>query len=110
MQALRTYFAGIDAGSTYTKGALVDDRGALVETTVDMTGINIVTATKKAYAQLLEKAGVSEGQVAYGSTSSPRPRKRTPNSWKRRASPRARSPTSSGPATDATGSRSATPK
>lgn len=65
MQALRTYFAGIDAGSTYTKGALVDDRGALVETTVDMTGINIVTATKKAYAQLLEKAGVSEGQVAY---------------------------------------------
>lgn len=65
MQALGTYFAGIDAGSTYTKGALIDDDGKLIETAIDMTGINIVTATKRIYGLLLERAHVMESQVSY---------------------------------------------
>lgn len=65
MQASRSYFAGIDAGSTYTKGALVDDQGRLIATAIDMTGINIVIATKKVYALLLEKAGMNERDVGY---------------------------------------------
>jgi predicted CoA-substrate-specific enzyme activase len=65
MQATRSYFAGIDAGSTYTKGALIGDDGHLVGTAIDMTGINIVTATKKVYGLLLGSAGISQTQVAY---------------------------------------------
>jgi predicted CoA-substrate-specific enzyme activase len=65
MQASPSYYAGIDAGSTYTKGALVDDRGRLVDTALDMTGINIVTATKKVYGLLLQKCGLRESDVGY---------------------------------------------
>ncbi len=65
MQASRSYYAGIDAGSTYTKGTLVDDRGRMVATAVDMTGVNIVLATKKVYGLLLQNAGVNESDVAY---------------------------------------------
>ncbi len=65
MQASRSYYAGIDAGSTYTKGALVDDRGNIVGTAVDMTGVNIVTASKKIYGLLLDKTGMNESDVAY---------------------------------------------
>ncbi len=58
-------FAGVDAGSTYTKAALVDGQGGLVATAVDMTGVNILAAAKKVYADLLEKAGVTERDVAF---------------------------------------------
>ncbi len=58
-------FAGVDAGSTYTKAALVDGQGALVATAVDMTGVNILAAAKKVYADVLEKAGVTEREVAF---------------------------------------------
>lgn len=60
-----TYFAGVDAGSTYTKAVLQDGEGKLVTTAIDMTGVNIVAAITKVYRSLLEKAGVSEGQVGY---------------------------------------------
>ncbi len=59
------HFGGVDAGSTYTKAALIDSGGKLVATTLDMTGVNIVAATNKVYKALLEKAGVSESEVGY---------------------------------------------
>ncbi len=59
------FYVGVDAGSTYTKAALVDDEGELVATTIDMTGVNILAAAKKVYADLLEKAGIGEGDVAF---------------------------------------------
>lgn len=59
------YFAGVDAGSTYTKAVLLDSDGKTVTTSIDMTGINIVAAIDRVYRSLLEKAGVSEGEVGY---------------------------------------------
>jgi len=58
-------FVGVDAGSTYTKAALLDGQGKLVATAIDMTGVNILAAAKKVYRDVLEKAGVGEGDVAF---------------------------------------------
>lgn len=65
MAAPDAFFAGVDAGSTYTKAALVDGEGKLVATAIDMTGVNILAAAKKVYADLLGKADVGDGDVAY---------------------------------------------
>ncbi len=65
MPAPDAYFAGVDAGSTYTKAALVDGEGHLVATALDMTGVNILAAAKKVYADVLAKAGLVEGDVAF---------------------------------------------
>lgn len=59
------YFAGVDAGSTYTKACLLDENSKLLTTTSDMTGVNIVSATKKVYQAVLSKAGVREDEVSY---------------------------------------------
>lgn len=61
----RAFFGGVDAGSTYTKAAILDSEGKLVATALDMTGVNIVAATNKVYRAALAKAGVSEGEVGY---------------------------------------------
>ncbi len=65
MFARDAFFAGVDAGSTYTKAALVDGTGKLVATAIDMTGVNILAAAKKVYADVLATAGVDEGDVAF---------------------------------------------
>ena len=65
MAASGPLFAGVDAGSTYTKAALLDGDQKLVATAIDMTGVNILAAAKKVYADVLEKAGVGEGDVAF---------------------------------------------
>ncbi|HYM38669.1 MAG TPA: acyl-CoA dehydratase activase, partial [Thermoplasmata archaeon] len=65
MPAQGSFFAGVDAGSTYTKAALVDGDGKLVATAIDMTGVNILAAAKKVYADLLAKVGIGDGDVAF---------------------------------------------
>jgi len=57
------YVAGVDAGSTYTKAALVDSEGKLVATAILMTGVKIVDAARKAYNEVMQKAGITENQV-----------------------------------------------
>ncbi len=59
------YFAGVDAGSTYTKATLIDQEGKLVGTAMDMTGINIVAATKRVYGSLLTANQLKEEDVAF---------------------------------------------
>ena len=59
------YVAGIDAGSTYTKAALMDEDKKLVATAVVMTGSNIVRAAQRAYEALLERSSLSAEEVAY---------------------------------------------
>ncbi len=61
----RFYVAGVDAGSTYTKAALVDDEGKLVATAVLMTGVRIIEAARRAYEEVLNKAGISRDDVRY---------------------------------------------
>lgn len=57
------YSAGVDAGSTYTKAALIDEGGRLVATAIAMTGVRIVEAARKTYMELLKMADVSPDEV-----------------------------------------------
>ena len=59
------YIAGVDAGSTYTKAALIDNEGKLIATTIIMTGVRIVEAAKRVYSELLKNAGIKEEEVKY---------------------------------------------
>jgi predicted CoA-substrate-specific enzyme activase len=59
------YVAGVDAGSTYTKAAILDDAGNLVSTAVLMTGVKITEAARKAYNEVLQKAGIKENDVKF---------------------------------------------
>ncbi|MEM1943149.1 MAG: acyl-CoA dehydratase activase [Candidatus Caldarchaeum sp.] len=60
----KIYSAGVDAGSTYTKAAIIDESGRLVATSILMTGIRINEAAKKAFSEVLKKAGISEEEVS----------------------------------------------
>lgn len=57
------YFAGIDAGSTYTKGALLDASGRIAATAIQMTGVNIMAAATNVHRTLLGRAGITEAEV-----------------------------------------------
>ena len=59
------YFAGVDAGSTYTKATVLDSKGKVIATASDMTGVNIIAATTKVYKAVLTDAGLSEDHVGY---------------------------------------------
>ena len=65
MRVAGFYVAGVDAGSTYTKAALVDDEGNLVATAILMTGVKIVEAARKVYAEVLRQTGVTEDRVKF---------------------------------------------
>ncbi|GBC72190.1 2-hydroxyisocaproyl-CoA dehydratase activator [archaeon HR03] len=59
------FFVGIDVGSTYTKGAMVDASGKLVATEMRMTGVRLSEAAQMTYETLLRKAGTDSTSVAY---------------------------------------------
>ena len=56
--------AGLDVGSTYTTGALLDGDGHLLATAIQPTGFRLEVAAEEAYAALLRHGGVSRGEVA----------------------------------------------
>ncbi len=57
-------YAGVDSGSWNTKAALVDAQGRLVATAVARTGADVKGAAERAFAELLERAGVERADVA----------------------------------------------
>jgi predicted CoA-substrate-specific enzyme activase len=59
------YVAGIDAGSTYTKAVVMDDKNKIVSTAITMTGIRIIEAANKVFDLVVEKAGLSRKDVVY---------------------------------------------
>ncbi len=61
----RYYVAGIDAGSTYTKAALMDDENNLIGTAITMTGVRINQAADKVFEMVLSKTGVSRSDVKF---------------------------------------------
>ncbi|HLB67759.1 MAG TPA: BadF/BadG/BcrA/BcrD ATPase family protein, partial [Thermoplasmata archaeon] len=54
----------MDAGSTYTKGILLDPNRRIMSQAIQMTGVNLVAATNGVYRTLLASAGVSQDDVA----------------------------------------------
>ncbi len=59
------YAAGVDVGSTQTKGVIVDDTGAIVGRALLPTGANVVQAAEKAFRACLDESGVHEEDVAF---------------------------------------------
>jgi predicted CoA-substrate-specific enzyme activase len=57
-------YAGLDCGSWNTKAALVDAEGRLIATAVVRTGADLHAAADRALSELLERAGVTRGDVA----------------------------------------------
>ena len=57
-------YAGIDSGSWNTKAALVDAGGRLLATAVLRTGADVPGSAERAFAELLERAGVGRPAVA----------------------------------------------
>lgn len=58
------YAAGVDVGSTQTKGILVNGRGEIVARGLIDTGANVSRAAERVFDRLLEEAGVAREQVA----------------------------------------------
>ncbi|MEM2238216.1 MAG: acyl-CoA dehydratase activase [Candidatus Caldarchaeum sp.] len=58
------YAVGVDAGSTYTKAAIIDEHERLIAVSILMTGVRINEAAKKAFNEVLQKAGISESDVS----------------------------------------------
>lgn len=59
------YVAGIDAGSTYTKAALMDDENNLIGIAIAMTGVRINQAADKVFDMVLSKTGISRDDVVF---------------------------------------------
>ncbi len=57
-------YAGVDCGSWNTKAALLDAAGALVATAVVRTGADVPGAAERAFAELLARARVAQGDVS----------------------------------------------
>jgi predicted CoA-substrate-specific enzyme activase len=59
------YYAGIDGGSTYIKAALIDEDGAIVDTTVGSTGIDNSGNAKKMLDTLTQRIGIRSDDIKY---------------------------------------------
>jgi (R)-2-hydroxyacyl-CoA dehydratese activating ATPase len=62
------YTAGVDIGSTYTKAAILDDRGTLAGLGMNPTGFRLEAAARGALEGALAEAGIGQGDVAYTAT------------------------------------------
>ena len=60
-----TITAGIDIGSTYSKAALINERGEIIATAIRNTGFRLTAVARQIYAECLEKAGQKEDACKY---------------------------------------------
>ena len=59
------YAAGIDVGSTQTKGIILNDRREIVARALTDTGAYVTRAAERCFAQALHDSGVKREDVAY---------------------------------------------
>ncbi|MGZ8867997.1 MAG: BadF/BadG/BcrA/BcrD ATPase family protein, partial [Thermoanaerobaculia bacterium] len=57
--------AGIDVGSTYTKGVLLDGNGAIVGRAIGRSGFRLTEVARRIFDEALADAGVGEDAVHY---------------------------------------------
>ena len=60
----RTYVMGVDSGSTSTDAAIIDGDGRLVATVILPTGAKATESARRAKAEVLQRAGLSESDMA----------------------------------------------
>lgn len=59
------YVAGVDVGSTQSKGIVMDGSGRTVGRSLVDTGANIARAAERAFAAAVSEAGIETGEIAY---------------------------------------------
>lgn len=59
------YTLGMDIGSTYTKGIILDDSDTIVARTVKPTGSRLQEAAQAVMAETLERAGLAREEISY---------------------------------------------
>jgi (R)-2-hydroxyacyl-CoA dehydratese activating ATPase len=59
------YAAGIDVGSTQTKGIIVDEKREIVARSLTDTGANVTRAGDRCFRQALKESGLKEADVRY---------------------------------------------
>lgn len=59
------YAAGIDVGSTQTKGIIVNERREIVARALTDTGANVTRAAERCFREALRQAGLNEKQIGY---------------------------------------------
>lgn len=59
------YAAGVDSGSTQTKGVIMDEAGRIVGRGLVDTGANTIKSAERAFAAALEDAGLRREQIKY---------------------------------------------
>ncbi len=60
-----TITAGIDVGSTYTKGVLVDENGTILAKKINPTGFKLTEIARKTFESCMQDAGLQRGDVDY---------------------------------------------
>ncbi|MCK9503461.1 MAG: acyl-CoA dehydratase activase [Porticoccaceae bacterium] len=60
-----TYTIGLDIGSTYTKGLILDCLGNIVSRSMSPSGIELETSTQSVMNDVLDLAGLSQNDIAY---------------------------------------------
>ncbi|HWP58598.1 MAG TPA: acyl-CoA dehydratase activase [Candidatus Acidoferrales bacterium] len=59
------FAAGIDVGSTQTKGVILDEKRTIVARALIDTGANVTRAAERCFAEALSAAGIGRESVAY---------------------------------------------
>jgi len=59
------YAAGIDVGSTQTKGIIINDKHEIVARALTDTGAYVTRAAERCFVEALQKSGVKREDVAY---------------------------------------------
>jgi len=62
------FYAGIDAGSTYTKTVIVDNNGAVMGHKIAPTGIDCSITARESFDNLCGELGVSQSNIFVTST------------------------------------------
>jgi predicted CoA-substrate-specific enzyme activase len=57
--------AGIDVGSTYTKAVIVNENSEILGQALENTGFQLAEVSRRVFRRALERAGLSESDVAY---------------------------------------------
>ncbi|MEZ5480728.1 MAG: acyl-CoA dehydratase activase [Porticoccaceae bacterium] len=60
-----TYTIGLDIGSTYTKGLILDHCGNIVSKSMSPSGIELEASTQNVMNDVINKAGLNQGDIAY---------------------------------------------
>ncbi len=60
-----TYTIGLDIGSTYTKGVIIDDRERIVARHIQSSGARLNEVAAEVKAKAAQAAGIAEDEIAY---------------------------------------------